>query len=176
MPNISAETVLVELKRSFPSSYVDFLNRHDGGEWEHGGDLVVTWSADQLVQFNSEYRVQRLAPGLFLFGSDGSAEAYGFDLRSPTKPLVRVPFVGMGWESAIPIAEDFGDWCTMLTPWLTVGSDRVGMQLAEIKPVLLGGDPVDPANRTWLTRNQHFEYVRFWNDVVTLARSKSTSQ
>jgi len=167
---------LAEIKRALPSSYVDFLNHHDGGEWECGDDLVVTWSADQLVPFNSEYRVERLAPGLFLFGSDGSAEAYGFDLRSPAKPVVRVPFVGMDWKLAIAIAEDFGDWLKMLTPWQPADSAHAGMQLAEINPVLLGGDPVDPANRMWLTRSQHFKYVQFWNDVVALASSKSTAQ
>jgi hypothetical protein len=41
-----------------------------------------------------------------------------------------------------------------------------GMQLVEIKPVILGGDPVDPQNKTWVTRQQHFELVRFWNRTI----------
>jgi hypothetical protein len=41
-----------------------------------------------------------------------------------------------------------------------------GMELFEITPVILGGDPVDPNNKTWLTRQQHFEAVRYWNRVI----------
>ncbi|MER9653193.1 hypothetical protein NKJ26_06715 [Mesorhizobium sp. M0152] len=128
-----------------------------------------------MAPFNSEYRVETLSPGLFLFGSDGSAEAYGFDIRSIGMPVVRVPFVGMSWKFAIAIAKDFDAWHRTLTP-RQANTSRAGMQLAELKPVLLGGDPVDPANRVWLTRGQHFEYVRFWNEVVTPANSKSTPQ
>ncbi|WP_192179017.1 SMI1/KNR4 family protein [Mesorhizobium amorphae] len=175
MTDASSETILAGLRRSLPSSYVDFLKQHDGGEWVWGADLVAIWSAKQLVPFNREYRVETRTPGLLLFGSDGSAEAYGFDLRSPAMSVVRVPFIGMNWKLAIAIAKDFGDWRSALEP-RRIDSSRVGMQLAELKPVLLGGDPVDSANKVWLTRDQHFEYVRFWNDVVTAAGSKSTSQ
>jgi hypothetical protein len=51
-------------------------------------------------------------------------------------------------------------------------SDRPsGMELFEIKPVILGGDPVDPANKTWLTRTQHVEAVRYWNRVIADLRA-----
>ena len=41
-----------------------------------------------------------------------------------------------------------------------------GMQLVEITPVIVGGDPIDPKNKTWLTRTQHFDAVRYWNRVI----------
>lgn len=41
-----------------------------------------------------------------------------------------------------------------------------GMELFEIKPILLGGDPVSPENKVWLTRQQHFEAVRYWNRII----------
>ncbi len=41
-----------------------------------------------------------------------------------------------------------------------------GMELVEIKPIIVGGDPIDPQNKTWVTRQQHFELVRFWNRVI----------
>jgi hypothetical protein len=50
-----------------------------------------------------------------------------------------------------------------------------GMELFEITPIMLGGDPVDPMNKTWLTREQHFEAVRYWNKVIReLRQSKKT--
>lgn len=41
-----------------------------------------------------------------------------------------------------------------------------GMEIVEIHPVILGGDPIDPSNKTWVTRQQHFELVRYWNRVI----------
>ncbi|WP_181175820.1 hypothetical protein [Mesorhizobium sp. B2-3-4] len=38
-----------------------------------------------------------------------------------------------------------------------------GMELLDIKPIAVGGDPVSLENKVWLTRQQHFEVVRFWN-------------
>lgn len=41
-----------------------------------------------------------------------------------------------------------------------------GMELFEITPVALGGDPVSLENKTWLTRQEHFEAVRYWNRAI----------
>lgn len=55
----------------------------------------------------------------------------------------------------------------------TATADRPrGMELFEITPVMLGGDPVDPANKTWLTREQHFEAVRYWNRTISNLRKQ----
>lgn len=45
-----------------------------------------------------------------------------------------------------------------------------GMELFEIAPVILGGDPTSPENKTWLTRRQHFEAVRYWNRIISNMR------
>lgn len=50
-----------------------------------------------------------------------------------------------------------------------------GMELFEITPVILGGDPVDPKNKAWLTRQQHFEAVRYWNRLIRELREGKTS-
>lgn len=41
-----------------------------------------------------------------------------------------------------------------------------GLEICEITPVILGGSPTDPDNKTLLTREQHFEVVRYWNRVL----------
>jgi hypothetical protein len=51
-------------------------------------------------------------------------------------------------------------------------SRQLGMELFEITPVILGGDPVDPKNKVWLTREQHFEAVRYWNRVIRELRER----
>lgn len=39
-------------------------------------------------------------------------------------------------------------------------------ELVEIKPIILGGDPSGLENKIWLTRQQHIEYVTYWNRIV----------
>jgi hypothetical protein len=45
-----------------------------------------------------------------------------------------------------------------------------GREIFEIHPVILGGSPTDPANKTVLTRAQHVEAVRYWNRIIQQAR------
>jgi hypothetical protein len=47
-----------------------------------------------------------------------------------------------------------------------------GMEIFELQPVILGGNSVDPANKIFLTRQQHIEAVRYWNKVIQDLRSK----
>lgn len=46
------------------------------------------------------------------------------------------------------------------------------MERFEIKPTIIGGDPTYPENKTWLTRQQHFEAVRYWNRIISSLRNK----
>jgi hypothetical protein len=50
--------------------------------------------------------------------------------------------------------------------------DLAGKEIFEIKPVILGGDPEDPANKVALTRSQHIEAVRYWNRIIRDLRAK----
>lgn len=50
-----------------------------------------------------------------------------------------------------------------------------GMEIFEIKPVLLGGDPVAPENKTVLTRQQHIEAVRYWNNMIRKMRAERSN-
>ncbi|OBQ66950.1 hypothetical protein [Mesorhizobium loti] len=45
-----------------------------------------------------------------------------------------------------------------------------GMELFEITPIIVGGDPVSLENKIWLTRQEHFEVVRFWNRTIEIQR------
>lgn len=53
-----------------------------------------------------------------------------------------------------------------------LGNRPLGMELCEITPVIVGGDPVDSSNKVWLTRQQHFEVVRFWNKKIYQLRKE----
>jgi hypothetical protein len=45
-----------------------------------------------------------------------------------------------------------------------------GMELFEITPIIVGGDPVSSENKIWLTRQEHFEAVRYWNRAIGILR------
>ena len=44
--------------------------------------------------------------------------------------------------------------------------DFRGKQIFEITPVIVGGSPTDPANKTLLTIEEHMQAVRFWNAAI----------
>jgi hypothetical protein len=92
-----------------PLDYVQFLQRMNGGEGflgEHA--YVALWRVEELRERNAGYEVAEVAPGLFLFGSNGGGEAFAFDTRSGQFRIVAVPFIGMGdLADAIVIATNF---------------------------------------------------------------------
>ncbi len=52
-------------------------------------------------------------------------------------------------------------------------SQYAGMEIFEIKPVILGGSPTDPENKIALTRQQHIQAVNYWNRVIYDLRNKT---
>jgi hypothetical protein len=55
--------------------------------------------------------------------------------------------------------------------------DCARKEIFEIQPVILGGSPTDPANKTILTRQQHIEAVRYWNTVIRdLRKAQNTGR
>lgn len=110
----SIQTLERSLGWALPADYAAFLRLHDGGEGFIGENYLILWRVAELAPFNLEYEVYKYAPGLFLFGSSGGGEAYGFDLRDPSLPIVRVPFIGMELKYAIFVARNFTDFVTNL--------------------------------------------------------------
>lgn len=110
-----------EIGAKLPQQYVKFLKTRDGGEGFVGANsYVMLWRAEELASLNQAYEVQKYAPGLLIFGSDGGGEAYGFDTRTPEWKIVQVPFVGMTWDLARPLAKSFDEFLVTLAE---AGSD-----------------------------------------------------
>lgn len=167
---------------ALPSDYLDFLTSvADGGAGIVGESYLILWRLSELAQFNSEYEVERDAPGLFLFGSNGGGEAIAFDMRSQERAVVQVPFVGMELELVQRLAGGPAEFLRAFAKSslvvvaeespLTTGEpasreSREGKEIFEIQPVILGGSLTDPANKTVLTRRQHIEAVRYWNAII----------
>jgi hypothetical protein len=56
----------------------------------------------------------------------------------------------------------------------TRGQNLLGMEICEATPIILGGDPVDPANKVVLSRAEHVEFVRYWNRMIRELKSSGT--
>ncbi len=41
-----------------------------------------------------------------------------------------------------------------------------GLEIFEITPIILGGNPTDPENKATLTRKQHTEACKYWSKIV----------
>ncbi|OBQ67168.1 SMI1/KNR4 family protein [Mesorhizobium loti] len=94
---------------ALPKDYTDFLKEHNGGEGFIGDSYIVFFKAEELVQFNIEYEVEKYAPGILLFGSNGAGEGYGFDTDDAAMPIVQIPFIGMDRRYADIVARDLAD-------------------------------------------------------------------
>lgn len=96
-----------------PEDYVGFLLRTNGAEGPVGkSGYVSLWAIDDLSEMNRGYRVEEFAPGLLLFGSDGGDEAFAFDLRDSSMPIVGVPFVGMNLDEVRPLSATLTEMLT----------------------------------------------------------------
>lgn len=48
----------------------------------------------------------------------------------------------------------------------------IGLEIFEIIPVIVGGSPTEPENKTVLTHQQHIEVCRYWNNVIRVLRTQ----
>lgn len=102
------EAVQQQVGFHFPQDYQDFLLFSNGAEGPIGDKgYMQLWALEDLEEFNLGYAVQEFAPGIFLFGSDGGGEAFGFDLRDPAMPIIRIPFIPMSIDLMVQMAPTF---------------------------------------------------------------------
>lgn len=90
-----------------PDDFLSVFSELNGGEGFVGGEYLILWKAEELVPFNREYETDKYAPGIFLFGSNGGGEGFGFDTRSKPYKVVEIPFIGMDLKYATPVADSF---------------------------------------------------------------------
>ncbi|MBO9128511.1 SMI1/KNR4 family protein [Bacillus sp. 165] len=99
IPKEELEKVEKELNVKFPSDYVEFMIKSNGGEGNIGESYLRLWKIEELVKGNEDYSVSEFAPGLLIIGSDGGGTAFGYDFREEIPDLVEVDFIGMDIEN-----------------------------------------------------------------------------
>jgi hypothetical protein len=114
-----APAALLDLLRTacnldLPEDYLEFLKYSNGAAGSlPNGNHVILWQIERLVERNRAYEVEEHAPGIFIFGSSGGGEAYGFDTRSSMQ-VIQVPFVGMDLNDVEALAPSFSRFLTDL--------------------------------------------------------------
>jgi hypothetical protein len=84
----------------FPPEYIDFMTESNGAEGSIGpSSYLVIWPVEEVATLNREYEVDRMLPGIFLFGSDGGETLYAFDTRAGNTSIVEVDPFEMDYES-----------------------------------------------------------------------------
>jgi hypothetical protein len=167
----------LESNLRLPGDYVDFLKVGNGGEGFIGGSYLILWKLEEIPQLNIAYEANEYAHGLILIGSDAAGEAYAFDTTVSPWPVVRIPFVGMDREFIVVLAQNFVSFLEFLFQMSRAlqkmgSSPYAAKEIFEIKPVILGGSPTDPANKVILTREGHIEAVKYWNKLIKNLRKR----
>lgn len=166
---------------TLPLEYLEFLKKTNGGYGFIGNEsYVILWQLEEIGFLNKAYEVQKYVPGLLLFGSNGGGESYGFDIRKKSWNIVQIPFVGMSWDLAQPLAKSFNQFLNYLYDINSADNssketessmaDFNENEIFEITPVILGGNPIDPANKIILNREKHIQAVKYWNGIVRKLR------
>jgi hypothetical protein len=100
-----------------PAAYRDYIAQHGTKGFVGDGAYLMLWKPEELAAMNEGYKVEEFAPGLFLFGSNGGGEAFGFDTRTPDWHIVRIPFIPMSWDDVIPMGETFEQFIENMRNW-----------------------------------------------------------
>jgi hypothetical protein len=170
-----------QLNCQLPGDYVAFLKGQNGGEGFIGNDAyLILWAVDELELFSREYEVGSYCPELLLIGSNGGGEAFAFDKRYAPWGVVQVPFVGMDYSLCVVIGCSFSEFiknsiqegyeCVNESVRRARVNELAGKELFEIQPILLGGHPTDPSNKTVVNRQQHIQAVTYWNREIRRLR------
>ena len=175
----AAETISPDVLDRLPPDYLALLKTLGGGEGFLGDSFLRLYSLDESAAANREYHVTEFLPGCYLFGSDGCGNAYLFDLQKPE--ILFVSFIPLDRRLARSMGSDFSGFLESLSR-LPPGSrspmpananpDLDGKEIHEIHPVVLGGDPVNLANKVFITPPQHAKASTFFNRLVREMRAQ----
>ena len=152
--------------------FLQLLDVHDGAEGWVGDSYVSLWPADEIVAHNKTLETHDYAPGLLLFGTDGGGEAYAIDFASDGH-VVSVPMVGLCRDLVIEVGANVLEWLadlqgTSRSPPESPQAPR--MNLMEIHPVILGGDPTDSANKALVPLSDLLVAAAWWNARIKSLR------
>ena len=164
------------LGTKLPPSLAQFVAQADAAEGWVAGDYLALWPVDQLADLNTRAKVAEFAPNLVAFATNAGGEGYFFDRT--TGEFINSPMIGLGYIDPTMAGRDFEEFLAWLAkkyprsgPAPAANISRFGRVIHEIHPILLGGSPTDPKNKTFLPLPTYADAVALWNDRVLEARN-----
>lgn len=120
----------------------------------HDNDYLVLLSDQENSDASRGYEIQKFLPGYQIVGLRSWDD---FIVRDASGGVFTVPTVPMdpqylaAWTPPPDSAQLIPDLrFTGQIKWYT-------------KPIVFGGDPNDPSNTLWISREQHMQLVTWWN-------------
>lgn len=156
-----------------PADYLGVIRSFGGREGFLGEVYLRLYRLEELAGLNVAYDVETFFPEVLIFGSDGCGEAFAFPLGKPS--VLKVPFIPLMAEFAETCASSFTEFIQQSSASGESGEanpSALGMEVHEIHPIVLGGDPVDEGNKVLVPVGQHAELCRFWNKTYRDLRSR----
>lgn len=101
------EKFLPQLPKDLPSSYIEFLRKHNGAD----GDLPIQpyyfqlWKISEVSDNNLGYEVQNFLPDYFGIGGNGGGELLVLNLKDAK--IYAIPLIPMDEKDALLFAESF---------------------------------------------------------------------
>lgn len=151
-------------RNQWPREYVELLSYMNGGEGWVGENYVRIFPQADAVWLNEQSPFREFRDNIFVFGSTGGGEAYGFDQKDGNR-VVQVPFIPFIREDVLSIATDLRTWLLNGSAEGPQTQELVGKEIYEINPIVFGGDPVDPKNKTLVEFRLYIEVVVWWNNL-----------
>lgn len=159
--------------------YINLLRSMDGGEGFVGKQYVRFYSVDEVLLVRRGLGEAELAGDLVVIGSDGGGEALAYDCRYSPAPLVTLGFIPLDYKFIRALASTLAEYLDGLRAseprksWFfsrapkprTPSPALIGKEIHEIKPIIFGGDPVDPKNKEFLTLSEYLPIVVWWNGL-----------
>lgn len=97
----------------FPDDYREFLLETDGAEgFVAELAYLMLWPVEELPEYNEDYEVDEMAPGLVLFGSSGGGTFYAFEREGGR--IVDLPSMPVDGEHAKPAGATFVEFLERL--------------------------------------------------------------
>jgi len=154
---------------ALPTDYLALFSKMNGGEGFVGDNYCRFYPIDKLITLNQAFMVNDFAPGLFIFGSTGGGEAFAFEKRGDSNSIVKIPFIPMDIKYAEILGETIFDFFIALSSGAknelphAINEAIISKEIHEIQPIVFGGDPVDPKNKTLLSPDDYAKLVVWWN-------------
>ena len=167
---VKIQEVAKAINLDLPSEYLEIFSFMNGGEGFIGDNFCRLYPLDELVSLNESFSVKEFAPEIFIFGSNGGGEAFAFNIAESPYVIIKIPFIPMDLDFTNLIGQTVSEFFSSFSTserrtLLEINRDLIGKEIHEKHPVVFGGDPIDPNNKTFVPTKNYAELVVFWNKI-----------